>query len=432
MLNGDVQPPDFEWALKTLKEAADSGVPMAHTALGQASYRVIGTKYDLEEAFRHFEKAAELGDPEGLYMASIFWYSGWLGNRDFEKAKRVLEQARDANYPEAQARIYQLALPYMPAANPDGELAGTLKALKEMADAQHNAAAAFALGNYYAGSNARGSRDPDIMRRLEGLVKMDLAMKYMKQAADAGNTSAMRFLGEHLLAKKKPVEAARWFRTGHLKHDPICTVKLAATLRDNVSARQKNDPYWYDLLVGLDELGYPEASFSLGLTLNHARGYMGRWVDWKRSVECLERFMSHKIRYGDPRSPGAWVASNRISRMCYEGGHNQPRDLEKTVYYASFAIGRDMSDTKLVGLALLHPQSKLAKERDTLIKAYGCVLYYQMQGGDRKEGGMRGTALEYLRALHGFTNAEVGQAEQFARAEDFRFIYKLLEGYKQP
>lgn len=88
-------------AFNLLKLAASSKLPIAVAELGDCYHSGIGTKVDHFKAAAQYKKAAELGDPRGMFGLAMSYYYGQGRKLDISKAVEWLEKAAELGETEA-------------------------------------------------------------------------------------------------------------------------------------------------------------------------------------------------------------------------------------------------------------------------------------------------------------------------------------------
>ncbi len=274
----------FEWAQK----AAAAGTPAGLLELGLCYQRGFGTAQDDTRAFDCFRRAAEGGDTEAMYILSGCYANGDGTVKDPAKHLLWLRRAAGARHPAAAFALGVISLESPPtSASPDdgkrwlqqsaadGCVDAMLRLAQEgekhgvQADAvewyEKAARKGSPVGMLHMGlATLRGqhvSRDPVVAARWFGqaaaagntaavywlgeLATMDVegyqknfstAVEYFRRAAEAGNCDAMLNLGDCLHAgvgvAQDPAEALKWYRQAATAGSPEAWLRLGlASLR---------------------------------------------------------------------------------------------------------------------------------------------------------------------------------------------------------
>lgn len=98
-------PQDFKEALRLFRQAAENGLPEAHTALGVMYRNGEGVEQDPKEAMVLFKKAAEKGNPDAQFNIGIMHYAGEAGKVDFEEGAKWFKLAAEQGHVEAMENL---------------------------------------------------------------------------------------------------------------------------------------------------------------------------------------------------------------------------------------------------------------------------------------------------------------------------------------
>jgi serine/threonine-protein kinase len=101
--------------VRDLRNAAESGDPVAMDKLGQLYERGAGVPPDPAEAFRWYSKAAAIGQAAAQYHLGTLYEAGMGTARNLDQAVRLYRQAAAGGNPDAQARLLELPAAVRPA-----------------------------------------------------------------------------------------------------------------------------------------------------------------------------------------------------------------------------------------------------------------------------------------------------------------------------
>ena len=110
LLNSEFMPPDPKTALVWFSMAANAGYGPAHNMLGRCSHFGWGCPRSLDDAARHYRRAAELGDNWGRYNLAILAMRGLGQTQDLPAAFSLLRAGAEAGHAKSMnimARFYE-------------------------------------------------------------------------------------------------------------------------------------------------------------------------------------------------------------------------------------------------------------------------------------------------------------------------------------
>ncbi len=401
-LVGSVMPFDQGFVLKTFAEGSAAGIAGAHTGLADCHMRGVGMKRETGQVIKLLEMAAKQGDPRGTFRLGWYCCNGILVNRDTARGIELIRQASELGLLDADAGLARLALTGigLPKDQPTA-----LAQLQTLADEKGNTHAAMTLGDFYRGK---------IVER----VKKDLvlAKKYFSMAAEKNHSGALAAMGDLVLGEKgwdankaTKLEGAKWYRLAIARNSGEGMCNLGNMLMRDTSIRQPGED-WYQLLLDADAVGYGPATLRLAQVNYHAPGYYFRDLDWKKSAEFYERWITENPR----ERQDIFSAVEKLLEMYFEGGLGLERDFSKCVQIAQRHFDQNTWAAAYAGRVLLHPEAPMGNSREHFIRGYACLLksreLWKVRG--HRMYWLSDEALFVLRSRHGLTRAEVARAEE--------------------
>lgn len=404
-MEGKIQPFDPQFIFESFSKAAAAGVARAEAGVGLCHKNAVNGPINIEMAVRHFRKAAELEDPQGMVELGICLIRGEGMDQDPRAGIQWIQKAAETGYPDAKLELahYQ----YLGLLGPGTSASGMAK-LKEMADAQGSARAAFLVGFYYNVTSG-------------GKNESALARQYFQKGADGGDSWAMFQLGlmemrgawkpgtnhaESLEAKRRGVALYRKaMAAGHSG----AKVQLAMALSREKSLRNEGEN-WYAYLVEEADEGQVDALRELASINHHAPGYTFRDLDWSVAANCYEKFVAiGSMQMGD----GRWVISesslydlSNLLRIYFEGGLGQERNFDRCMELASRFADESGTAAAYCGRILLHPDAPLGKTRTHFIHGYACMSAAKKRGYKISD-----KTMFIMRSRHGLNSQEIDAAK---------------------
>jgi TPR repeat protein len=407
-MEGKAHPYDATFIYESFSKAAEAGVARAEAGLGLCHKYAVNGPINLEEAVKHFRKATELEDPQGMVELGLCLIRGDGLDRDAKAGMKWIEKAAATGYPDAKLELahYQF-LGYSGSQLSDAGM----EQLMEMADQQGSARAAFLVGFYYNGLGG-------------GEKKPALAKQYFQKGADGGDYWAMFQMGNLEMAEAwkpginhaKSLEAQRrgvaWYRKSMAGGHSGAKVKLAKALSREKSFRKEGEN-WYAYLVEEADKGQFDALTELGSINNHAPGYTFRDLDWSVSANCYEKLLAMGSRQN---KDGSWSISDAgysalffLLDIYYQGGLGQERNLKRCMELASRYAPDSGTAAAFCGRILLHPDAPLGNTRKHFIHGYACMTMAK-----RCEYKISDKTLFIMRSRHSLTSQEIDEAKALA------------------
>jgi len=106
-LYGDGVPMNYSEAEKWLTLAADGGFAYAQRDLGFLSLKT-NTDESIRKAIKYFKMAAEQGEPESQFILGVAYKSGEGVDKDYQKAKKYLTEAKNKGIEKAGIELSEL------------------------------------------------------------------------------------------------------------------------------------------------------------------------------------------------------------------------------------------------------------------------------------------------------------------------------------
>lgn len=213
-------------ATKYFRAAAQQGDAEAMNNYGLMLMKGEGMPKNLEEAERYFRMSSDLGNSFAQNNIGML-----IKKTDPEEAKRLFYlSASQSNL--SGMNNYGLML------MKSEKLEDRIEALswfKASADEGHS----MAMFNYAMMFIKEKEKGNDIIENGKPITVDDVMNKYMKQAADIGNVSAMNSFGSYLLKLKKIKQAAHYFSLSTQKKNSIGMTKLANLLKQKLDCPNK-------------------------------------------------------------------------------------------------------------------------------------------------------------------------------------------------
>lgn len=174
---------DYKQALHYYGLAANNKSPVALNNMGSLYFNGIGTEVDYEKAIGYFEEAAKLGSNDAAVNLAIIYLGDSKKNKtssDWQKIYDLLEQAQQSNY----AAKYLLGYSYYKGFLVNQDYIKAFKLIKEAADNQYDEAQ-YVLSEFYISGN--------------GTTKnYNHAVKYLRLAVAQGHLDAIIKLADIL------------------------------------------------------------------------------------------------------------------------------------------------------------------------------------------------------------------------------------------
>lgn len=172
---------DYKQALEYYQAAAEKDNAVAYNNLGSLYFNGIGVEVNYANAIAYFEKAAQLGsDDAAVNLAIIYLGSDTNGKSadDLNKALKLLKQAKKNN----NIAKYLLGYSYLKGFLVNKDYNEAFKLIKTAADDDYDEAQLI-LSDFYV----NGWSTPK---------NYNLAVKYLSRASEQGNAEAMFKLGD--------------------------------------------------------------------------------------------------------------------------------------------------------------------------------------------------------------------------------------------
>ena len=406
---GKITPFDHKFIFETFTKAAEAGSARAEVGIGLCHKEAVHVMPSIKNAVPHFQKAVEMGNPQGMVELGICWiYGDGTPVKDTAKGMELLKRAADMGHPNGKVQYAYFTLNGL---GDESQREASLELIKDFADNKGHARAAFFMGQYYKGY--------EIMR---GEKKPELAKKYFLMAANGGDKMAMYQMGldEIAIAWKpgtgaaKQMEAKRkgvmWYRKAMALNHLEAKLKLSKVLSREKSLRLEGEN-WYAYLCEEADKGYRVAYKDLAFINYHAPGYAFRDLDWKLSAKCFEEIIKMTTTQEED---GSWSLSTDghgalvyLMEIYFEGGLGQDRDIPKCMELAARYAHTNYRANSYAARILLHPEAPMGKTREHFIRGYACMI-----GARRSGHRISDDALFVLRSRHGLTREEVAKAEQ--------------------
>ncbi|KAK8893187.1 hypothetical protein M9Y10_021602 [Tritrichomonas musculus] len=331
-------------AIQKLQKAANSGIPDAQIKLAYRLQKGEGVKIDLEKAADYFKKAAESGKVDAMVQYGLCLLEGkGVSHADPVKASQMFLKAIDKNDPTA---MYQYALLLLEGNGVEKNYDEAIKYLKQAAD---------------QGDTSAQNRYGMI---LESEKKYKEAVEYYKKSSDYGDNMGMYNYadilekGEH--AEKDEKEAARLYRVCIRRGYVPAMVKYGEMLADGRGGVRDIDEA-RRLFVHAIQNGYASAYVSLGqLNLNeekdkdknekeatrlfkkaadagNVRGLIQYAVSLEEGIGVKKDVVKALELYQEAIKKGSIIALTKAARLLLLGEDGIEEDLETAIDYLSTA-----------------------------------------------------------------------------------------------
>ena len=376
----------FRKQFKILLTNAKNGDTRAMVILGNFYYQGTGhkiLKQDLSKATKWYQKASNLGSPEGMYNLGNCYRYGAGVKQDNKKAEELFASAVDNGLNEVSFKVAEIfendknfkvaRKYYLIAANSVGDT----KSMKKAAEyymygigGEKNEKDAF---NYYSATAFNGDADSQyVLAKIykDGIfVEKDLAesISWLELSANNGNIEAQFNLGFFYLRgtgkyKKDRNIAIIWLRKA-AKQGSIDAQLTLGDIYDGVDGGEADveEAYkWYRLVAFRD---IPQAMLKLGLFLELGRGTK---QNTKEALQWYEKSVSKNYA----------PAFLRLGQV-YEQGIIIKQDIQRALTLYKKAIDLELGEASIY-LAKIYKEGIIVKKDDA--KAFSLLKSAAVKG----------------------------------------------------